>query len=259
MSLQENSNLPTHAFCWIYSALGVCKPGSGRIFMVYNRGRITAAAPMAKIGSGYLSRLGLVGHGITDEVSGLIYRDTDSLDLLVKQLLETREPLALNRFAATDETIDMIKTIFRYKAYIRVIRSDLCPYVELHSGWCEPESQLSSRRRSDLKRSYRRAEKLGGIDTQILTPGPDNVSQLLDRAFAIEANSWKGRRGSALSCNTLLGDFFRCYADEASKDGSLRIAILKIGGIDAAMQIACHYQNSYWIYTKQSRWLSNKC
>jgi CelD/BcsL family acetyltransferase involved in cellulose biosynthesis len=120
------------------------------------------------------------------------------------------------------------------------------PVVELDPARPDPEAQVSSRRRSDLRRARRRAEESGRIETEVLAPSPDEVDGLLRVAFDVEAASWKGAAGSALLHDRMRRPFFESWAARAATRGELRIAFMRIGGTPAAMQLACARGNAYW-------------
>ncbi len=93
----------------------------------------------------------------------------------------------------------------------------------------------------------RRGEKEGGVRTQIISPRPEEVDSLLDIAFEIEARSWKGAAGTALVHDRLRGGFLREYARRASAAGTMRIALLRIGDVAAAMQVAVEEGGRWWL------------
>src|SRR5207247_3695751 len=111
----------------------------------------------------------------------------------------------------------------------------------------EPESRLSSRRRSDLRRARRHAEAMGEVTSEVLAPSPQEVPALLAEAIAIEARSWKARAGTALASDPVRRGFFERYALAAAADGTLRLAFLRIGGQGAAMQIAVECGRRFWL------------
>jgi CelD/BcsL family acetyltransferase involved in cellulose biosynthesis len=85
------------------------------------------------------------------------------------------------------------------------------------------------------------------VKAEVLTPCPDEVHELLDSAYAIEARSWKGTEGTALAHDAARGQMMREFADWASRAGILRIALLRIGDAFAAMQIAAEVNRSFWL------------
>ncbi len=112
----------------------------------------------------------------------------------------------------------------------------------------EPESRLNSGRRSDLRRMRRRAEKLGELTFEMLTPSPADVPDLLRTAYAVEFRSWKGREGTALAVDPVRGAFIRNYAVAAARAGQLRLGFAVIDGRVAAMQIGAAVGGRLWLF-----------
>lgn len=88
---------------------------------------------------------------------------------------------------------------------------------------------------------------MGRLRCEVLAPTVDNVGPLLEEAFGVEAAGWKGREGSALSCDVKRGRFFKRYAALAARKGILRLCFLRIGGRAAAMQLAVEWANRFWL------------
>ena len=119
-----------------------------------------------------------------------------------------------------------------------------CPVLPLDEGWIDPESQFSSRRRSDFRRARRRA---GHVEAEVLTPTAEETPALLELALLIELRSWKGRNGTAILQHPVRASFFRRYCELAAAAGSLRLAFLRVDGEVAAMQIAVERDDAFWL------------
>jgi CelD/BcsL family acetyltransferase involved in cellulose biosynthesis len=119
-----------------------------------------------------------------------------------------------------------------------------CPFIELAD---EPEALLPKRRREDLRRAARRAERLGGASLVVHEPSANEVDGLFEIAVSIEAESWKGRSGTALVSDVRRAAFYRRYARLAAEAGELRVALLRIDGEAAAMQLAVERDEGFWL------------
>jgi CelD/BcsL family acetyltransferase involved in cellulose biosynthesis len=122
------------------------------------------------------------------------------------------------------------------------------PATELDDTWREPERKFNSGRRSDLRRARRRAQELGEVAFELLSPGPAEVDALLDEAIAVEAAGWKGRAGTAMATDDAEGAFFRHWALLAAQDGTLRVALMRIDGRPVAMQLAAETGGRLWLF-----------
>ena len=123
-----------------------------------------------------------------------------------------------------------------------------CPSSRSTRGGTEPESKLNAGRRSDLRRNRRRAEKLGPVRCEVLSPTPEELTPLLQAALEVEARSWKGRQGTALLRDPSRLSFFQRYARAAAEHGELRLCFLWIGERPAAMEFAVETSGSFWLF-----------
>ena len=181
------------------------------------------------------------------EPTDVLCSDTTALPLLAETIVGQGVPFLLQSLPADSRFIAPLKQALTGRGLI-VCRRDLgSPVIALDSRWADPESQLNSGRRSDLRRARRRAEALGPVSVEVLSPEPADLPTLLEDAFGIEAASWKGARGSALAMDPMRGAFYRQYAEAACCQGSLRLAFLKIGTQRIAMQLEVEIANRVWL------------
>jgi CelD/BcsL family acetyltransferase involved in cellulose biosynthesis len=219
--------------------------GELHIVAVKNGPRSGAIAPLVKRSA--LGRLEHLGVKYLHEPADFLYSDEAALKRLVSVLAESGAPLFLERIPSDSATVAAIQSSYNGRAKIIVREAPAFPRIALTEDWAEPESQLNSGRRSDLRRAIRNAEKIGTIRYEILTPKPSELGTLLDEALEVEASNWKGREGSAVAKDALRGKFYRQYASAACESGVLRLAFLRLGGRAVAMQYAIQAGGSYWL------------
>ncbi|HKX33631.1 MAG TPA: GNAT family N-acetyltransferase [Blastocatellia bacterium] len=207
---------------------------------------LTAIAPLVKKG-GWQGNLEIVGLGELTEPSDFIYRDERALAELLDQVIKLGEALFIERVFTSSPLIEALRVAYRGRGFFRVTPALGCPYIDLHAGWVEPESQFNSGRRSDFRRAQRHAEKLGEVDFEIVSPTADQLEPMVEEAFGVEAASWKGEGGSALAIDHLRGNFYRNYALAARDRGILRLCFMRVGGRAIAMQYAVECQNRFWL------------
>jgi CelD/BcsL family acetyltransferase involved in cellulose biosynthesis len=205
--------------------------------------RPRAVAPLFRHGT----ELELLGAADLHEPSDLLAEDDEALRALTSAIADLRTPVLLHRLPAASPSIDALRRAFRPLG--RVVTRDSSGHaaIRLDEEWTKPEGRLSSRRASDLRRARRRAVARGGLDVELLAPGPADVDELLDAAFEIEARSWKGREGTALAMDTRRGDFFRRFCGLAAERGELRIAFLHMGGRRVAMELGLEWNSRLWL------------
>lgn len=202
--------------------------------------------PMLRSGA-RVPRLTLPG-GPTGEPGDLVWSGQQDLAELARRL--ARQPLALTlpRVPAASPSIDALRQAFRGRGWLRVSPAVGTPYIDLDARWAEPTQHFNAGRRSDFRRAERHADKLGGLAFSLHdNPEGATLDRLLDEAYAVEAQSWKGQEGTALQHDRQLGPFFRDYAHAAARSGLLRLAFMHVGGQAVGMQISVVWQQRLWL------------
>lgn len=235
--------LPTQDASWATAGFSTL-PGAPQVVEVREQGELVALAPLVRRGSG----LELAGARELGEPTDLLATNEESLDELAEAMVATGMPVELARIPADSATIAALRRAVRHRGSVRVFEGVGNPRIALDERWAEPGGGLSSSRRSALRRSRRKAEKLGEIEIELLSPGPDEVEDLLDEAFAVEARSWKQVEGTAVEANPLMRDFFYRYAAILAERDQLRIEFLRLDGRAIAMQLGSCWRNSHWLF-----------
>lgn len=207
--------------------------------------RPVALAPLIRRTHG-VPRLELVGREVHEPMD-LVYKQPADVMMLAARLLEFRLPLLLARVPADSPTVQAVHAAWRGRGVV-ICRPALgLPWIALDRRWAELEPPLRARRRSDLRRAQRSAEKLGPVRCDIVSPSRPELATLLGEAFRVEAASWKGRAGTALAMDATQGAFYRRFTAAACDAGILRLCFLRIGGRSAAMQIALETEGRFWL------------
>ncbi len=192
-------------------------------------------------------RKAMLGVDEHHEPTDLLCTGPESALKFAQTLAADRWPVQFGRLPSGTFSLDALRQGF-CKGYLVVVRPQATyPFIRLSEAWTDPESQLSSRRRSDFRRAQRKAEKAGQITAEILLPEPEQLDRLLDEAFAVEAQSWKGIAGTAMACNPSEAAFCRRYAHAACRQGILRLCFLRIDGQAVAMQVAMVAGGGFWL------------
>lgn len=210
-------------------------------------GTVSGTVPFVLSRDEWPRRLKMLGVAQLHEPMDLVYTDEAALNGLISRLAQLKRPMFLGRLPADSPTIDALRKAFQGRG-VTVFRPQAgCPVITLDASWKTPEQKLSSRRRSDLRRALRRAQDLGEVRFEVLTPNLEEVDALFDRAVAVEAKSWKGDAGTALAKDPLREGFYRAYVREACRLGTLRLAFMHIGEQVAGMQIAIQSSGALWL------------
>ena len=113
------------------------------------------------------------------------------------------------------------------------------PYINLPSTWSELEQTLSRHFRANMRRRRRRLSEKGTISLD-LCDGIDDaeLAARLDEGLKLEASGWKGRGGTAIcQARDTLG-FYTALAEQADREGRLRLRFLRLDGKAIAFHFA---------------------
>jgi CelD/BcsL family acetyltransferase involved in cellulose biosynthesis len=190
----------------------------------------------------------LLGAEELGESVEVIYSDDAALSALAEGLSRLRYPVSLGHYPLDTPFVERLRSNLRTRGLIvdRKLHVKAMPYVKLAGEWKQPETQLGPGRRSDYRRKRRKAEKLGKVTTEVLSPSPSEFPSLYEEAMGIETRSWKGHAGTAVSMNPFQSVFYRKYGELAARAGSLRICFLRIDGVSVAMQYLVELRNRMW-------------
>jgi CelD/BcsL family acetyltransferase involved in cellulose biosynthesis len=246
---QMAESLPPMAqFDWTRACLHAFASGAAPCVVAVERGgHLAALAPLVTKRLRGIRRLLMAGISDLYEPMDLAWTEERALERLVAALARCGRPLWFERFPADSTSLQKLKRGFRGRAVVISRPQAKCPYIALDETWLDPEAHLNSGRRSDLRRARRKAEQSGPVTTEIHTPDLNELAGLLDTAFDVEAQSWKGEAGTALAHDAHRAVFYRQYAEAACMAGVLRICFLRIGDRVAAMQLAIEQGGGFWL------------
>jgi hypothetical protein len=95
---------------------------------------------------------------------------------------------------------------------------------------------VGSNRRKGLARNRRRLEELGKVEHESYSFG-DGLERSVSAFLKIEANGWKGKRGTALACDEQTRKFAtNAFAGDETKS-ICRADVLKVGGVPIAVSL----------------------
>jgi hypothetical protein len=246
-ALEGDITSPMQQCLWSESCFATLPLDGDLQFVVAKTGSQTGAiAPLVRA-KGVLGRLEQLGVKILREPTDLVFSDLVALKNLVNALVKLGSPLFLDRIPADSPTVVAIQEAYQGRGIVLLRKAQPYPRILLHQGWRNPESQLNSGRRSDLRRAVRNAEKIAPLSYQILSPNPSQLGPILDEALEVEAANWKGSEGSAIANDMLRGPFYRHYVAAASAAGILRVCFLRVGGKAVAMQFALESARGFWL------------
>jgi CelD/BcsL family acetyltransferase involved in cellulose biosynthesis len=244
-ALAGPASIPVVRHAWVAAcAHGLHGHERLRIVTVWRGAELVAAAPLAIGPEGELEPLGMAQ---LYEPTDFLFADGPALAALADALARLRRPVLVRRIPDGSPTLRALRQAFARRGLLVTRPSSGSPVVALHAGWRGPEGGLSPGRRSDLRRARRRAQAIGEVRYALHAPAAHEVGPLLERAFAIEAASWRAQSGSALTLDDRRAAFMRRFAHGSAGEGTLRIGLMTIAGEGAAMQIAVEQDERLWL------------
>ncbi len=246
MRLEQGAVLPMQQFIWSRAgAATFTSDAELRVIALDDGNRTVAIAPLIYRTSS--ARLEWLGVAELYEPMDALYESEDVVPLLAAAIVDLELPIFLRRIPVASPLTDALARAYRSRG-TSICRPDSAwPTITLDDAWADPESKFRAHRRAYLHRARRIAEELGTVESEVLTPTPENLPPRLEEAIAVEASSWKGRTGTALELDPIRGAFYRQYAAAAAAQGTLRLCFLRIDGRAIAMQLAVEFADAFWL------------
>lgn len=239
---------PMRQYIWATAYQETLANGEVQAIFVGSREKPIAVAPFAEPANGPRRQILLGAEDLWESIE-VAAQDEQALRELAKMIASCGLPLRFGHHPVDTPFLDYLVEAYRGKGRVIIARQRMraMPRIDLDASWIEPESNFSSRRRSDFRRMSRKAEAEGEVSFEIIEPGADNLDALLDEVFEIEVRSWKGRSGTAIIQDSRTEAFYRAYARRAMEAGILRLCFMRIDGVAAAMQFAVECDNRFWL------------
>jgi hypothetical protein len=244
--LAEDATTPMHQYAWVKACSTAFADGGKLHLIVVGTDQPGALGPFVVRGR-RLNRMECLGVDELYEPTDFPHSDPASLGCLVNTLVELRRPLLLRRILADSPVLCELRKAFRLRGILITRPVTGYPWIPLDPSWTEPETKLSSSRRSSLRRALRKAQEIGSVEFEVVSPKPEDVARLLTESLQVEAASWKGRKGSALLTDADRRRFFEQYTALAGELGILRLCFMRVGGHAAATQIAVECGGGFWL------------
>ena len=154
--------------------------------------------------------LGAIDVGESVEV---MWADEASLDQLARGLTRLGAAVDLGHYPNGAGFAARLRRMQRWRGVtlVRNLPQRALPALPLTEDWSDPLKLFSRSRRQRFRRKWRKAEAIGPVAVEILSPSAAELDHQIDRAMAVEAKSWKGRAGTALLQDPKQAAFFRAF------------------------------------------------
>lgn len=232
---------------WLQTAAEIYgEPGQDKALIAGDPAAPVALALFRRCGA--LRALRLAGAIDIGESAEALFADDAALDTLLDGMTRLGVAVELGHYPAAHNVSARLRKAGRGRGLTLAQGLDrmAMPSLALDTRWKAPLDQCSRSRRQQFRRKWRKAEAIGPVELEILSPGQAEVDPLFDRIMAVEARSWKGRAGTALLHDSRQAAFFRSFGRKMAAKGLLRLCFLTIDGKDAAMTYAVVWDNRFW-------------
>lgn len=190
-----------------------------------------AALPLVKRGM----KVRALSDGVSDVFDIVQSGGSGTPELLRRLGRETH--LLLDRVDSSSPLVDAVEREPGWSVQRRLES----PYVDLSGGVDALTERIGRNLKKNLRRGMRRLESLGEMDVK--TNVTEDIAQVLDEAFDLEARGWKGRQGSAVVNEVRKLEFFRTFGQLAAERGWLRLAVARLDGQMVAFNYDIEFGN----------------
>jgi CelD/BcsL family acetyltransferase involved in cellulose biosynthesis len=249
MELGRMVDSPFCQYQWLMQAADAfAEAGALRVFVARQEdGLVCAIAPLVVSRLGCSRYLTFIGSKQLYEPARFLYRDRKSLDNLVIAVLNYGLPLELNRMPLDFCRNCSFANMARKRGLVFENQESPAIWLPVQGEFKGYENSLSGSRRQRLRRALRHAEKMGVVEFDVSLVSVKQAAEFLRILAEVEAVSWKGEKGSALSQNNTLHGFFENYGAKMAQDGRLVCGVMQLSGHTVAAQMAVISNNVLWI------------
>jgi CelD/BcsL family acetyltransferase involved in cellulose biosynthesis len=145
---------------------------------------------------------------------------------------------------ATLESISGLAAAGGYR--IATWPSGAAPYVPLPARWDQYFNSLGRKHRSNLRNRFKQIKGVGPIEVETITSGA-KLTDALEAGFQLEAAAWKGKAGTAISCDSDVSRFYSSLARRAAERGWMRLHFLQAGPQRVAFDYSLSYKNRIYL------------
>ncbi|MBI3129495.1 MAG: GNAT family N-acetyltransferase [Candidatus Tectomicrobia bacterium] len=146
---------------------------------------------------------------------------------------------------ADSESLQAIRVLAYDDGFCPEIReSRPSPYVRI-GAWDDYHGGLSRKHRGNLKSSHNRLAGLGRVRFEEIS-AEGEIGQALHDGFQLEAASWKGKNGTAITSDEATRRFYMGFAARAARRGWLRLHFLASNQRRIAFDYSIRYGNKQY-------------
>lgn len=225
---------------WFDAWLTAFAPDSPTLATAHRNGELVGVMPLARRNNALSS----LTNWHTPRFEPLAV-DADAARSLASAALRARR-LSLSFVEAEAETTAAIVAEAAERGYVVHRRAaEASPEVEVTGSWDDYLPTISKNMRREFRRRQKRLAEAGTFAFEV-HESADDLAQLVEEAFAVEAASWKGQSGTAVIADPVTLDFYQRVASWAGARGWLRICLMRLDGRPIASDFALESERIFY-------------
>ena len=189
-----------------------------------------------------------LGHGASDYLDLIVAEDRETLLTLIVAHLAARaaawDIMELGEFSAHSMNLTPFRELMtRAGLAVRTVSDSVCSSIQVTGEWdAFLQTQFSGPRRKKFRAEWRHLAEVAPLRLHFIG-GPSAAEGLTDRLAEIERAHPAAGAGTrdGVFRDPLLGGFLRCFLPIAAERGWAEVALLDVGGCDAAYQLWFRY------------------
>jgi CelD/BcsL family acetyltransferase involved in cellulose biosynthesis len=228
---------------WFNAWFDAFGDGRGLVVTARRDGRLVAVLPVQERGA----TLSSPTNWHTARFGLLAERPEDARRLVEWTLRTGKRQVRIDFIDAASPDVRLWQDAAEQRRDHVVIRTLLrSPFLALDGDWERYRSDMSKRRRSELRRRRRRLEECGRVAVEV-ADGRSGLHALLREGFALEAAGWKGQAGTAIVSQPASRRFYTDLARSAAARGLLRLAFLRVAGRAIAFDYSLEHRGVHYL------------
>jgi CelD/BcsL family acetyltransferase involved in cellulose biosynthesis len=225
-------------------AIGVEEAGAWRAALPLVAGRWCGVLPVAQLPGNEWSPIGNLLLDAEHDPRGAIAALAAAIDELPYALLRL-EPVRIDG----PQWRLFVESLHRERRAVFVEPLFNVGQVSTDGDWGEYLASRSRNLRKDLGKAERGLEKLGRLATKLhFEPDDARLAELLERGFAVEDRSWKGRGGTSVLRTPKMLAFYRAQAALLRDRGQLQLSLLELDGLPIAFEYGWRSHATYFSF-----------
>lgn len=221
------------------------------ILLYYRNQKILGIAPLMSFRDSYkripYKRLGFIEDPNAPSMNFIVKQGEGqkAIQAFLEYLQHKKEKWhvsVLTKIPKSTPTIAICRSLFDTRSIKYIVRNGQnSPYIPINSDWETFLKTTSAKFRKQLRNKINKLYKAGEVKFDVCRDVGINREHLND-ALSVSSRSWKHQEGTSMTSTHQREKFFELLSNVASKNGWLRIWLLKLNGKSIATEYHLEYK-----------------